>query len=127
MRASDRGQATVELAVLLPVVVLMMLVLVQGVLVIRDRLFLINAARVSARAAALDPTSSAMVDALDANGVASESLSVELDGSRQPGSVATVTVTRRVSRVPVIGGVLGDVELSERLAFRIEDSGDDGA
>ncbi len=36
-------------------------------------------------------------------------------------------IARRISRVPVIGGVLGDVELSERLAFRIEDSEGDGA
>jgi hypothetical protein len=51
-RGIDRGSVTVETAVLLPVLVVLMLLMVWGVLVAAAQLRCIDAARVAARAAA---------------------------------------------------------------------------
>ena len=46
--------------------------------------------------------------------------SVSLSGSRSPGSLLTVTVTARPTRVPVVGLAVTRLELSERLVVRVE-------
>ena len=51
---SDRGQASVELALLLPIVVLLLLAVLQVGLVARDVVLVTHASREAARAAALD-------------------------------------------------------------------------
>src|SRR5947207_14493273 len=53
--AAESGQATAELAMVFPVVLLLALMLVQAALVLRDDLVLVDAAREAARAASLDP------------------------------------------------------------------------
>ena len=49
----DRGQSTVELAIALPVVVMLVLGLVQSALVLRDHLLVVHSAREAARAASV--------------------------------------------------------------------------
>jgi Flp pilus assembly protein TadG len=51
----ERGQATVELALLLPVIATLVLLVVQSAMVARDQLLVTHAAREAARAAAVDP------------------------------------------------------------------------
>ena len=51
---SDAGQATVELALVLPLLLALVLVVVQVGLVVRDQVLLIHAAREAARVAAID-------------------------------------------------------------------------
>jgi Flp pilus assembly protein TadG len=48
----ERGQATVELALVLPVVVLLLMILIQAALVAKDQLLVQHAAREAARSAA---------------------------------------------------------------------------
>ena len=50
-----RGQATVEIAMLLPVLVTTLLLVVQVGLLARDRVLTVHAARTAARAAADEP------------------------------------------------------------------------
>ena len=54
-RGSTRGQATVEFAFVLPLVVLALLAVVQVGVVVRDQLGVVHAAREAARAASVDP------------------------------------------------------------------------
>ena len=54
-QAGQAGQATVELALVLPLIALLLLVVVQAGLVVRDQLLVTNAAREAARAFAVDP------------------------------------------------------------------------
>lgn len=65
---SDNGQATVELAVVLPFIVLLAAALIQCGLIVADQLAVWNAARNAARAASvsLDPQPSAEQAANDA-------------------------------------------------------------
>lgn len=50
----ESGQATVELALVLPVLLALVLVVVQVGLVVRDQVLLVHAAREAARVAAID-------------------------------------------------------------------------
>ncbi len=54
-RTGDEGSATVEFALLLPILLLVLLALVQVGVIARDQLVLTQAARAGARAAAVQP------------------------------------------------------------------------
>src|SRR3954471_811626 len=54
-RHAERGQATVEFAFVLPLVILAVLAVIQVGLVVRDQLGVVHAAREAARAASVDP------------------------------------------------------------------------
>jgi hypothetical protein len=53
-RWGDHGQSTVEFALILPLVVLVVLFIVQAGFVVRDQVLVSHAAREGARAAAVD-------------------------------------------------------------------------
>lgn len=120
MNRSEHGQSTVELAVLLPVVTVVLLGVVQVGLLIRDTLSVVNASRVAARAAALTPELSAVREAFDDQGVDLGSGTVELSGDLVPGGLAAIEVSRRPTSVPIFGRFIGSATLRERLVFRIE-------
>ena len=106
---SDRGQATVELALCIPIVCLMLLGAVQVALVVRDRLVVELAARDGARAAAVSDAPHAAATA------AARSVGIPPDASVgvvSNGAVVTVTVTA-TSRtdLPLVGALIPDVTL----------------
>lgn len=111
----DAGQAAVELALALPIVVLVTLAVVQVVLVVGDQVAVELAAREGARAAAVavDPGAAAA-------GAASAAVALEpLDVSAaDTGGRVTVTVTY-TSRtdVPLIGRLVGDVPLQASVTM----------
>jgi Flp pilus assembly protein TadG len=115
--AGDRGQATVELALALPLLFIFMLGVVQLAVVLRDQLAVLEAARVGARAAAV-----ALDQSAAANAAATRALGG--DGSVTTsvgGDTVTVTVTLVNSTdVPLIGLVLPDVEVRGRASMLIE-------
>lgn len=112
----DRGQAAVEFAIALPLVVVLVLGIVQVVIVARDQIVVELAAREGARAAAVaaDPASAAAaavravttlpVDVSTASTAARVSVTVRYDSStdvpligaviREVGLTATVTMAR---------------------------------
>ncbi len=114
----DCGQATVEFAIALPLVIVLLLGVIQVVLIARDQIALELAARDGARAAsvAADPTGAAERGAREATGL-------------RPIRVSTVTGAKRVTvtvvhtnptAVPIIGIVIGDVELSASVTLARE-------
>lgn len=113
------GQATVELALLLPVLALMLLAVVQIGLIAGDRVLTVNAARAAARAVAVrpDPATARAAARLALPGRA---VRVVLDGQLRPGGLATVSVVTRAHMVPIVGRLLPAVELRERLTVRVE-------
>ncbi len=119
-RARERGQSTVELAVVLPVVMVLLLAVAQSGVLVRDRLATVHAARVAARAVVVDPTTSSAVSALDAAGGRAGDARVELGGELRSGGFATVTVHLEPVRLPLVGRVLGATTLSERLTVLVE-------
>jgi Flp pilus assembly protein TadG len=120
VRRAERAQASVELALLLPVVVLLALLVVQAAVVARDRVHLVHAVRVAARAVVVEPDEGAAHRALQRHGTPADRLSVELSGDRSPGGVVTVTVRMRPMAVPLVGRVVGGIVLSERLGVLVE-------
>ena len=118
-RRGARGQATVELALVLPFVLALLLFLVQLGLVIRDQIMVVNAAREAARHAAVDPSTAVARDAAIRSGALDPSrLTVSLDSS---GVAITVTVVYRAeTEVPIVGPLLGDLTIRESTTMRRE-------
>ncbi len=118
----DRGQSTVEVALLLPFVALLLLAVVQVGLVARDQVLVVHAAREAARAAAVDPADAAARDAAaSAADLAPERLSVQVSSRGAAGSRVEVTVRYRSGTgVPLVGRLVGDVEVTGRATMRVE-------
>lgn len=111
-----------ELALVLPLVVMLALVLCQVALVVRDQVLVIHAAREGGRAAAVDSDPEAARRAAQSSGsLVSERLDVEVSGRAGPGSRVEVTVGyRSATDVPLIGPLVGDVALSGSASMRVE-------
>lgn len=122
-KPSDSGQSTVELALVLPVVAILLLAIGQVGLVARDQVLLWHAAREGARAAAVDPTPAAARRAALAStpGLRPARLSVTLGGGTASGDVVIATVTyRSATTVPLVGAMVGDVGMTASVSMRVE-------
>ncbi len=117
---NGRGQATVEAALLLPLLALLLLAVAQAGVVVRDQVHLTRATSAAARAAMVDPSESAARSALleTGGGLAIEGVSVR--GSRSPGSLLTVSAVASPTRLPLVGGAVGWIRLRESLVVRVE-------
>ena len=119
----DRGQAAVELALVLPLLVMLGLALCQIALIVRDQVLVIHAAREGGRAAAVDPDADAARRAASASSgtLVPEHLDVEVSRRAGPGSRVDVTVRyRSPTDLPLIGPLVGDVALSGSASMRVE-------
>lgn len=118
----ERGQATVELALLLPVVAAVLLAVVQVGLVVRDQVLVVHAAREGARAAAVEPSGGAVREAAAAaTGLDPGRLQVTLGPQRASGDRVAVTVAYAApTRVPVVGLLVGDLRLQAQVTTRVE-------
>ncbi|MGH9272851.1 MAG: TadE/TadG family type IV pilus assembly protein [Ilumatobacteraceae bacterium] len=112
------GQAAVELALVLPVVVVFVLGVLQVALVARDQLAIELAAREAARAAAVSAQ-----PAVAASGAARRATTLQpLAVDAQVGS-STVTVTvrhRSQTDVPIVGPMIADVDLRASATMVLE-------
>ena len=104
---------------MVPVVVLLVLLVLQAGMVVRDRLVVLQAARVAARAVIVEPTRAAAADAVRSSG-APDQVAVSLSGELGPGGLVTVTATMPSTAVPLVGRVVAGDQVSERLVVRIE-------
>lgn len=120
--AEDGGQATVEAALVLPLIATMLLAVVQIGLLVRAEVLVTHAAREAARAAAVDSDPEAAVTAARAASTLDPSrVSVELRGRAGSGSRVTAEVSYRApTDVPLIGGLIGDVTLHATATMRVE-------
>ena len=111
-----------ELALLLPVVVLLLLAVLQVGLLARDLVLVTHASREAARAAATDPDpAAARRAAAGSSGLHAERLSVELHGRGEAGSQVSATVSYRApTAVPLIGALIGDRTLRSTATMRVE-------
>lgn len=118
----DEGQAAVELALVLPLVVALLLVVVQVGLIVRAQVLVTHAAREAARAAAVDPAPGAARDAAVASSTLDPArLQVSEDGRGPEGSRVSVHLTYRVpTDVPLVGALFGDIELGATATMRVE-------
>lgn len=121
-RASSRGQATVELALALPVVVLVLLAAVQVAVVARSQILVVDAARAGARAAAVR-AGAAVGAARRTPGLRGERLEVD-EASAGPGGDVEVHVRYRApTDVPLVGALFGEPTLTATVTMAVEDEG----
>ncbi len=118
----EHGQATVELALILPLVAMLLLVLVQAAVVARDQILVAHAAREAVRAAAVDDDVDAARRAAEQAGpLAADRLEVEVTGRDGVGSRVRVVVRYTLpTRLPVVGRALDDVTLTATATMRVE-------
>ncbi len=116
-RHTDRGQATVEIALALPLLCLLLLGVVQVAVVARDRLAVQLAAREAARAAAVSANSSAALMA----GRAAVSLGpLQVDVTEVSGRVRATVSYRDPTDVPLIGVLIPDVTVTASVTMAVE-------
>jgi hypothetical protein len=112
------GQATVELALLLPVIVMLVLLVVQMLVIGRAYVLTIHAAREAARAESVDPTGR---DAAAAVARALPGARVDLVRRARVGDPVEAIVMYTVhTDVPLIGPLLPDVHLHAAVTMRSE-------
>lgn len=118
----DRGQATVELALLLPLVVMLLLAVVQVGLVARDAVLVVHAAREAVREAAVTAAPGAARRAAEAgSGLTGPRLAVTVVRREAPGGRVEVAVRYRApTQVPLVGHLVPDVSLSSKVIMRVE-------
>jgi hypothetical protein len=121
----EGGQATVELVLVLPVVVLALLLVVQVGLIARAQVLVVHAAREGARAAAVDGPGAARAAVLASPGIEGGRTVVVASAERsQSVDLVRVEVRTRVrTDVPLVGPLLGDPTLTAVVAMRAEDPG----
>ncbi len=116
---AERGQATVELALALPVVLLVLLAVVQTGLVVAGHVRTVHAAREAARAVAVDG-SPGVADAAVV-GAGGRGCRTEVSRPARPGATLTVTVACPVAtEVPVIGPLVPDPTVRAAASMRVE-------
>lgn len=126
----DRGQATVELALVLPLVASFLLVVAQTGLVVRDRVLVTHATREAVRAAAIaegDRTIAARRAAERAAGLDAERLSVAVEVVDAGAAVRVDVHYRSVTALPLIGTLLPDPDLDGSATMRIESAVEHGS
>ena len=123
MRArAERGQAAVELALVLPLLALLALSLVQIALVVRDQVQVTFGAREGARQAAVEPDEGSVRRAVAASTrLEGDRLEVDVGHRGHSGSRVTVRVAYRApTDLPLVGRLVGDVQLEGVAAMRVE-------
>ena len=116
------GQASVELALCLPVVLVLLLTVLQVGLVVRAQVLVTHAAREAARAAAVDVDPSApAVAARRAGGLDADRLEVTVVGRDPPGGRVEVEVRYRLEgTVPIVGRFVSGRIVTATAAMRTE-------
>ena len=118
----ERGQATVEAALVLPLITLLLLGVVQVGLVVRTEVLVTHGAREAARAAAVDADpQAAMRAATNSSSLDATRMAVHVQGRDGPGSRVQVEVSYTApTDVPLVGSLLGDVTLHATATMRVE-------
>ncbi len=122
-RRGDQGQSTVEFALVLPLVVLVVLFIVQAGLVARDQLLVSHAAREAARAAAVsdsDRPSAATMAARQAGNLDAERVSATTTMVDGDASVRVLISYRSITGIPIIGSLVPDIDLESTVVMRVE-------
>jgi len=116
--AGEHGQATVEFAFVLPLLVLALLAVVQVGLVVRDELGVVHAAREAARAASVDPDPERAVRAAHRTLPGAD---VQVGDRPKIGGEISVTVHyTSVTDLPLVGVLFPDPDLHSTSVMRVE-------
>ncbi len=115
---SDHGQATVELALVLPLVFGLLVLVFQIALVARDEVLVVHAARDAVREATVTRDATRVVAAARRNLPGATVRIVRRGRVGEPVEVALTYVSR--TDLPLIGALLPDLTLHGRSVMRVE-------
>ena len=116
-----QGQAAVELALLLPLLMLMALFLAQLALTARDQIMVIHSAREAARAVAVtNDAARARPAALAASRLDPDRLRVRVETATAAGNVSVRLEYRSAVRFAPLAVVVDDLALSGEAVMRLE-------
>ena len=121
MRTNERGQSTVELALCLPLVVLLLAAIVEIGSVAIDHVRVWHAAREAVRVAAVDADETTIRRAAESAGV--EPITVQVSPRaiyRRQGEQVTVRVSHPAAGAVPLLGRLFDIDLTAAATMRIE-------
>jgi TadE-like protein len=120
---NQRGQSTVELALCLPALALLLAFAVEVALVIGDHVRLSHAAREAVRVAVVDPDASAVRAAASRSGLENLEIKITPDsGFRVQGEPLEVRLSASSGgHVPLVGKLFESIELHASAAMRIEE------
>lgn len=121
-RGAEDGQATIELALALPILALLLAALVEVGLLVADQGRLWHAAREAVRIASVDPDTEDVRAAAERPGLAPVDLDVTPSAHlRRQGDPLTVSLAYHPqARVPLFGIFLERLTLRARATMRIE-------
>lgn len=119
----DGGQATVELALGFPVILIGVLLVLQLALVARDQLLVSHATREAARAAAVEPRAGAARAAAQASTTALDPARLRIETDRIGPRVRVTVRYRSRTVLPLVGVLVPDPTLVGTVTMRIEPSG----
>ena len=121
-RADERGQATVEFVLCLPIAALVLGVLIEIGLLVGDHVRLWHSARESARIAIVDSDPEEIRGAAEQGGLSPLAVKVEPEfADRSTGRPLTVTLTYKPSgRLPLLGDLIAGRTLTSSATMRIE-------
>lgn len=114
-RYRDNGQATVELAVVLPFIVLLVAALIQCGLIVADQLAVWNAARNAARAASVSPDPQPSAEQAASDAVTLQPLQVTLTTFDDVISAHVVYINR--TDLPFIGLLFPSITLEATVTM----------
>lgn len=107
----QRGQATVELALVLPVVIVLLLAVVQVGQVVRYRVVVVHTAREVARAAAVSPTAPSVEDVGRRHDLDLARLGVQVGPPDAAGFVRATVAYEIATDVALVGPLVPDVSV----------------
>ncbi len=116
-RPGERGQATVELALVLPVLAFLLLALAQLLVVVVGEVRTVHAAREGARAGAVAEPIEAAVASRGGLPMARTAVSVGVG----EGTVTVTVVFDQPTEVPLVGALVGDVRHTAAVTMFRED------
>lgn len=121
-RRSEAGQATLELALGLPMLALLLAGLVEVGMLAADQTRVWHAAREGARVAVVDPDAADVREAAERSGLQSLDIGISPEPElRRQGDPLTVTVRYDPeARLPLFGPLVEPVALNAQATMRIE-------
>lgn len=122
MSSRDRGQSTVEFALVLPLVIILLLFLVQAGLLLRDQLLVSSAAREAAREAAVTADFD-RVEQAARRAAPNLDPRVQMDRGPRRGDAVSVIVSAHPTAVPLVGKVVENRSLRGVATMRVERGG----
>lgn len=117
-KGKDDGQATVEIALLIPVLAVFLMLIVHVALIVRQHVLVTNASRAAARELTVNKDHSNAVAIAHHSAPGSD---VHISRPSRKGDYLTVTVRDDIkSTLPVLGIVFPEVSVSSTTSMRVE-------